>query len=283
MSMHSAFSTILQKSINILDFNKFPENEIERFRRALLCEICKGQAWYTKRSRNGREACFKAHHTEDCAESSLLKVIKTDNDLTREVQQVIANDDEINIDFTISNSGTGFSGNGTFNSDNGENGGVTNIHVLQPARERNVSRRPSKLLKWLLNTDDLAHSDKSFKVGKYKYLASNLFVSFDDISEKHLSNYNGEKYKFRGFFGMMSHVDKQINWLNIANEKDVSIPISKIRQSILSKYKIKRDSDLEGTYVLVFGGLKISNNDNKKWYIEIFDNNLAYITLLLNE
>lgn len=78
--------------------------------------------------------------------------------------------------------------------------------------------------------------------------------------------------------GVLS-VDSNLSWLNVANEKDVSIPIANLNDHIRKMYKIESAEDLAGAAVLLFGRLNIS--DKGKWYIKIDDNNPQHIYIEL--
>ncbi|MDY3586216.1 hypothetical protein RJR36_00230 [Enterobacter asburiae] len=48
----------VDKCYSVIDFQKLPEKEIEKLRHSLVCPGCREQAFYRKKSVDGKQACF---------------------------------------------------------------------------------------------------------------------------------------------------------------------------------------------------------------------------------
>ena len=151
-------------------------------------------------------------------------------------------------------------------------------HHPQPAqRIRNVKKGLRSLLRMLMHSDSFAKSNIGINIGwEHTYKAKNLFVNFDELNE-------GRIGKMRGYWGIISNADEEINWLNTANEQDVSIPVSDIKSYIIDTFNIQTAEDLAGTAILIFGWLNISKTDKKKWYIKVHNNDPSHIFIKLKK
>ena len=129
----------------------------------------------------------------------------------------------------------------------------------------------------LMHSDSFYKSDILIDTGwKHPKKAKNLFVNFDEITEEHL-----DTKKF-GFWGIISNSNEDITWLNTANELDVSIPVESIKDYIIDVFGVSDSEDLAGAAILVFGWLKVSTSDKKKWYIRIHNNDPGHIFIKLD-
>jgi len=136
-------------------------------------------------------------------------------------------------------------------------------HTKRPAQFRNATKGLRSLLRMLMQSDSFATSNIEINTGsEHPFKAKNLFVNFDDITKEHLN-------KWRAYWGVISHSDSKINWLNTANEQDVSIPVSKLKNYIMNIFDIKNSEVLTGSTILVFGKLSVSKSEKKKWYIRV--------------
>jgi len=160
----------------------------------------------------------------------------------------------------------------------GSSSNNTKQHTRQPVQYRNISKGLRSLLRMLMQSDSFKNSDIKIDTGaKHPFKAKNLFVNFDDITADHIK-------LWRGYWGIISHADSDINWLNTANEQNVSIPVSEYHDYIKGVFNILSDDDLVGAAILVFGKLYISKSDDKKkWYIKIDSNRPDYIFIKSNK
>ncbi len=277
--MEIAYSTIEKSPVSIHVFCKKSDAEIEKLRRSLLCPKCEVKAWFRKKSKDGKSACFNAYHAEGCTASTQKHQIKNNTEVVEDVRQIITNNDTVDLNFVVYSSPIA-DGENTFqqsltikNVDS-----ASSRHSITPAIERNQTRRLSSILKLLTGSEDFAKSNIKIDTGppaKHPYYARNLFVSFDAIIEEHIG-------KWRGFWGVISHANEEVTWLNIANSLDVSIPISAIKAYLLKTFRIMEAEDLAGAQVLVFGYLNVSKTKAKKYFIKLRNNNPAHIFLKLD-
>ncbi|MBB6521846.1 hypothetical protein [Pseudoteredinibacter isoporae] len=266
---------------DIANFCKLPPVRLGQLRRALICEECQGKGYYTKQSRDGKAAYFGAYHEDSCP-IKLKKGItapKLDPHTVEEVNGIITNNDIIDVNFSAYTSQqlTPPSSNST----HANTGSPTHSrqHTRQASQIRNTNKGLRSLLRMLMHSDTFAHSDITINMGgQYHYKAKNLFVNFDDIYEE-LAN----KKKMRGYWGVISNADEEINWLNTANEQDVSIPVSGLKDYLTEVFGISDAEDLSGATVLVFGWLKVSKSKHKKWYINVHNNDPAYLFVKLKK
>jgi hypothetical protein len=201
-----------------------------------------------------------------------------DPETIEEVNTIITNNETIDIDFTLYTAKQLESVTSTKPSPSRKPSSTNSQqHTRQPAQFRNATKRLRSLLRMLMHSDSFATSDIEINTGvKHPFKAKNLFINFDDITENNLG-------KWRGYWGVISHADPNINWLNTANKQDVSIPISELRSYIMDIFSIEIDEDLTGATVLVFGKLSISKSEKKKWYIKIVNNNPSHLFIKLKK
>lgn len=275
--MDIAFCTSDKNSYDIASFSKLTTNLLDTLRRTLICQKCSGKAYYRKKSRDGKPACFGAYHEDWCLPKSENTSPKLDPETIEEVNSIITNSETIAIKFET------YTANqlAQKNTNSSPTPSSTSAHSLQytqqPQRVRDTTKGLRSLLRMLMHTDSFATSEVAINTGApHPYKAKNLFVNFDKINENYLE-------KWRGYWGVISHADPEINWLNTANEYDVSIPVNKLKIYISSTFNIDYPDDLAGATILVFGKLSVSKSEKKKWYIKVSYDNPAYIFIKLKK
>lgn len=271
--MYTALCTIDNNRYDIASFSRLDEQKLTHLRRALVFQECNGKGYYRKKSRDGKSACFGAYHKDNCklkTQSSALHIIP---EMVEEVNTITTNNQIIDIKFDAYEQNINSSDNISNSDINQTSRGRSKQHTVNPAQERHIQRGLKSLLRMLMHTDSFASSDIKINTGaQHPFKAKNLFVHFDLISEEYL-------HKWRGYWGIVSHADSNLSWLNVANEKDVSIPIANLNDHIRKMRKIESAEDLAGAAVLLFGRLNIS--DKGKWYIKIDDDNPQHIYIKL--
>ena len=80
------------------------------------------------------------------------------------------------------------------------------------------------------------------------------------------------------YWGTISHADKTLNWLNPAEERSVSIPISKYREKLLTRFDIKESRDIEGAGFILFAKC-IESKDKKRKFLQLWGNDVQYFYL----
>jgi hypothetical protein len=272
--METALCLLDKKSYDIASFSNLENNLLTKLRRALVCSECKGKGYYRKKSRDGKPACFGAFHNSKCSTKSKTSTLKVDPEVVEEVKSLTTNFDIIDVDFSLYTSNELKSlHNGKPNASLTGSSATALQYTQNSGRERNSQKGLRSLLRMLMHSNSFAGSDFKINTGwKYPRKAKNIFVNFDDINESLL-----EKNMMRGYWGVISHADTDISWLNTANEQDVSIPISQLKNYLVDIFGIDDSEDLAGSEILVFGWLDISKNGNEKWFIKVHNNNPAYI------
>ncbi|MGH1432741.1 MAG: hypothetical protein ACRBB4_16715 [Neptuniibacter sp.] len=253
------------KRYDVSSFSKLKPIQLDRLRRSLVCKECRGKGYYRKESRDGKPACFGAYHKDNCRYKSQGSAPLIDPITSEEVNKIITNNDTIDVDFTIDNttklnrtSHDSTTVNRTYSVNTSQQ------HTKQPSQKRHCKKGLGSLLRMLMHSDSFAGSDIKINTGwEYSYKAKNLFVNFNDINKELINN-----KKMRGYWGVISHADDELSWLNTANQQDVSIPISEFKDNLINTFKINHAEDLAGSAVLVFGWLDISKSDKQKWYIK---------------
>jgi len=274
--MDIAYCTIDNNTYDISSFSQLDAHILDKYRRALVCTECNGQGYYCKEAINGKPACFCAYHEDSCIYKSKDTIPRYDPGTIEEVNTIITNSETIDINFSAYTASQLKPMDSRKPSSSRALSKSSKQHTRQPVQYRNMNKGLRSLLRMLMHTDSFRRSDIKINTGfEYPYKAKNLFVNFDEITEKHLK-------KNRGYWGIISHADNDIEWLNTANEQNVSILISEVKGYISEAFNIESDSDLEGVAVLVFGWLNTSKNkNNKKWYIK--PSQPGHIFIKLNE
>lgn len=268
--METILCTLNNKCYDIASFSKLDAPSLSYLRKALICPECREQGYYRKASRDGKSACFGAYHKDDCEYKNQDSASRITPEVVEEVRSIATNDQTIDIIFNLHESNVTQSPNRTGSELQPSN--ITSKKNTQASTQtRNAQKGLKSLLKMLMHTDTFASSDIKINTGaQHPFKAKNLFVHFNDVSEKH-------KHKWRGYWGVISHADSDISWLNVANKREVSIPVDKLKNAILNMCNIESAEELAGASVLVFGRLNISTNG--KWYIKIDSDKSQHIVI----
>ncbi|MEX9225919.1 hypothetical protein AB7W58_23230 [Providencia rettgeri] len=259
------------KYYSILDFQKLPDTDIEKLRHSLVCPNCHEQAFYRKKSIDGKKACFGSRY---CTCREILPSSQKQREVGNaiEVEQIIAESEIINIsyDFDIS------SEENKNPSENSEKRGIAQnnnkkTHTIESEQKRVPSVSLEKILHSLIRSTGLATSDTIIPIGKYKYKAKNLFVNFSNAEP-----ISTPAHRF--YWGTLYNSNNGIQWLNPAECRDIGIPLGNLRESILEKFKISDAESLEGA-AIIFEGRCSWNKDKTKKIISICDSNRIFISL----
>jgi hypothetical protein len=268
--MDIAFCTIDNKTYDIASFSNLNEQQLSNLRRALVCQQCQAPGYYRKEARDGKSACFGAYHKENCKlkiQGSTSQIIL---EIVEEVNVISTNNQVIDIAFGAYELSRNSSTNNPISNIKSTSTTTSQQHTKKPIQQRNSQRGLKSLLRMLTHTDSFASSDIEINTGTQPPIkAKNLFVHFDEISKKHVT-------EWFGYWGIISHANPKITWLNIANQQTVSILIrDSLKNHLLKRYKIDIAEELAGALILVFGELKIAKSG--KWYIEIDNDNPEHI------
>lgn len=255
------------KVFSIFEFKVLPESEIDKLRYSLQCPVCKQKAYFRKASKDGKQACFGSrYHDADCEEFNPSVRKSEEEKLVAEVETLLLEADSLQIDFSA-----------TISKKRGEQkerkSALKTTTLPKKEDEQNVNKQGlKKLLVSLLRGSSLASSDCwVYTSDKHKWRAKNLFVNINDAKPTE----NGAP---RMYWGTLSDADKTLNWLNPAEERSVSIPISQYRDKLLTRFDIQEPRDLEGAGFIIFAKCVESKNKKRK-FLQLWSNDVQYFYL----
>ncbi|MFH4700008.1 hypothetical protein WKW72_04940 [Vibrio alginolyticus] len=243
-----------RKTYNIFNFQKLSNSDIEKYRQHLECPNlkCSAEAYYRKKSVDGKAACFGSrYHVRGCDEGRSSPQREREVKHALEVDKIIADSSEVIFDFFAADSKP----SGKSNIDRPSRPKSTGTrssksHTGAVATTRNTVLGMEKALNSLMRGSDLAQSDTIITIDeKYPYKAKNLFVNFADAEPAD----NPKDARPKMFWGTISHSDADMEWLNPADCDDVGIPIKRYKDKIFKRFKITERRDLEGAGFILFG------------------------------
>ncbi|SHN16888.1 hypothetical protein SAMN05216593_1111 [Pseudomonas asturiensis] len=272
--MDVAHCTADGRNYSALSFEALDDSVIEAYRRQLVCPECRGPAFFRKESTSGQAACFGARpHGENC---SLAAVDSSQGGMSGpDKEERINHGERIEIDFKFGASPVLHPGPDADDDGAGRGG---RFRGGQRAQTSVSHRRLSTLLKNLMHSEDFCRSDQLIALPEGEYRVKDLFVKFDEINVHHLNS-------FRGYWGLitdagLSKGESKSLWLNSGATDDVSIVVdASLSVPFLERFPVADTDELSGSYVLVFGELKVSNSARKKRFIATKD--ISRITLSL--
>ena len=245
------------KVYDAYSFSLLDEETLEYLRSRLACTECSAPAYFRRKSRDNKAACFGATHKPGCESANSHKSDSIRQRANMEVALLKEAKGDIAINFAPPRKPS------TTSAPKGKG-------ARGPSKE-NTERSLRALLRLLAKSDSFASSELPIHTGgKHPFKAKNLFVNFADMDDNHID-------LWRGYWGTISHADKDLTWLNTLSPERVSIPISKLKgkETFLEACGIIDPEDIEGADALVFGHLKIS--ENGKWFIRITRNDPGHI------
>lgn len=282
-------------TFSVFKFQKLSDDDIEKYRQALVCPACAGKAYYRKASKDGKAACFGSrYHQSDCVEFKPSAAKAREELHAIEVNQLVVDSDAMIIDFsraakvsqakpqqkvlkeTSSNSDTAVKTKPEKRASeeevvlpfkaSSEPESTSGVDKNEPEK-RIATQGLEKVLHSLLRGSDLASSDLwVYTDEKYRWRAKNLFVNFADAEPTE----NGAP---RMYWGTISHTDKQRLWLNPAETKDVGIPIDMFSSSLASRFDLQSRRDFEGAGIILFGKCFWNKNKSRK-IIQLWSNDV---------
>lgn len=252
--MDTATCTEDEHTYTAVEFAALASETLERRRRLLRCAECNGPAFFRKRSRSGRGACFGARpHVEGCNQAT------ADNDLlipgAGDDQDELYNPgDRIVIDL----------GYGAQEPQVHRDQDATQTRRARGGRfvgdgnraNAEMHRRLSTMLRTLVEAPNFRYSDQIIAVGDHAELpARDFFVNFSDVTRQ----YSGQ---FRGYWGLLSDARRGADntlWLNSGGRTSMSVCLpEEFVDVIAQRYRLTEDEDFSGAYLLVLATLSVS-------------------------
>ncbi|ABZ78053.1 conserved hypothetical protein [Shewanella halifaxensis HAW-EB4] len=272
---------------SIFKFQKLSDADIEKYRQALMCPACAGKAYYRKASKDGKAACFGSrYHQADCREFKPSAAKEREEQHAIEVNQLLVDSDAMMIDF--SRQPRSLKSRAERETQTQKQAPIQKQAQTSPellsvssssdrvaAHSSNVEKRIAsegleKILHSLMRGSELAESELwVYTDEKYRWRAKNLFVNFADAEPT-------ETGAPRMYWGTISHVDKELFWLNPADSKEVGIPIDKIVEPLKLRFGLDERRDFEGATMILFGKCFWNKAKNRK-IIQLWGNDINRI------
>ncbi|MDW2170136.1 hypothetical protein R7Z48_11925 [Vibrio sp. 1567] len=266
-----------RKTYSILVFQNLSDSEIEKYRQHLECPECGGQAYYRKKSIDGKAACFGSrYHAEGCNEGRSSPQREREVRHAVEVNQILSDHNEVVFDFFAKESKASDSGDASRpKKDKPASPSTTKSHSQSQNQVRKKILGFEKALNSLLRGSNLAESESLIEIDEgYKYKAKNLFVKFSAAEAADSS----KEAKPKMYWGTISHSDTEIEWLNPADCDDVGIPIKRYKDSIIKRFSVTEKRDLEGAGLILFGKCFWNTQKNRK-IIELWNADRIFISV----
>lgn len=260
--MFSAKCTEDGVNYTAFDFSKLPVGDLERKRHFLICQGCGRSAFFRKKSRSGRAACFGASHDLQCEYAS--PEYNPGNDGPGEPQDQLYNPgNRIVVDFNY-----GAAGDYEVQEDNRlpENRGRRGRYQGNGQRPNaRTHRRLRPLLRDLINVEAFRNSEQIIEIhGQPEIAVRDFFVPFLNVT-------NDNEGLFRGYWGEIVSVRRSENgtlWLNSGNRQSISFYIDDLFiNDAFDHYGIQNDQDFVGAFLLVLAEPLVSQNN--KIYCDI--------------
>ncbi|MCL2918052.1 hypothetical protein [Shewanella litorisediminis] len=256
---------------SVYGFAKLDEVTQEQLRQSLFCLGCGARAYFRRASSDGKAACFGSlYHSDDCPEYRPSSSSKEHEADIAAVREAIAHEDGLSIDFdapvklgrslarpaadsSIGEPQTAYRASSRPKPQSDSDAAEEKETALQAPK-----LGLKKLLLSLLRGSELAGSDLWVYTDEvHRWRAKNLFVNFADAIPT-------EKGAPRMYWGTLSHADKDMNWLNPTDSREVGIAISDIRDALLKRFGIKERGDFEGAGIILFGKCFYTKDKQRK-------------------
>lgn len=252
-------------------FALLPPNELAQKRQFLVCSECRGPSFFRKAARSGQAACFGARPHEPGCTLATPEYEKND-DGQGEDQDILDNPGQrIVVDFAF-----GAQENERHNDPDAvaNPGGRGGRYVGGGHRpDATMHRRLSTILRNLVASEQFRTSRQILEIsGVGEFTVADFFVPFASILPSHDGQY-------RGYWGMVADAGMGKGgalWLNSGGQGDVSLVVGDVLvRQLYRRFGLTDEEDLAGAYALVFGTLKVSQNNKK--YVKVDD--LGFFTL----
>lgn len=263
--MDLVINKINNEKISILKFEKLSKIEKEIIKRNLICLECKVQAFYRKKTRDGKQACFYARHAIGCGQgisnsSSIDDSIREElNKINVTYRELILSLDQ-NIELYNSNKKKDLEINGDNNQNNSRS------YVIDPSKNKSCRITLKKLLRYAIN-NLLNDIDIPIIVeGKVFKDPLDLIIYFKDIS------YSLKRQK-RIFWGEINSISTNGQFLNSGLWDGEGYEFSiLLNERVAKNSKLSKVAWDKGIYVIVIGELLY--NKSSRPYVRVDDINL---------
>jgi len=272
--MDLAFCTINQKLYDAAQFARLEPATLEEYRRALICNKCRREAFFRKASSSGRGPCFGARpHAENCSEATIDAGTwgtggnQEDEPIFNAAGRIIIDLPRLEgVHDAVEPAGAEQQRRGAGRVFNTEGGG---------AAANATHRRLSSLLRRLNQDPDFQYSNAIVTPPgtQESTTVAEFFVRFDQTRRRALR-------EFKGLWGKITDASfdyKGDLWLNTGpRESTISFVIGKdIEQRFLERWRIIDIEQFAGAWALILATTSVSSKD--KMFATISD--LRYVAL----
>ncbi|EGG38091.1 hypothetical protein [Paenibacillus sp. HGF5] len=267
--MELVINSVNKEKLTILKFESLSSIEKETAKRNLKCVECGVQAFYRRKTRDGKQACFFARHIGGCGQG-MSNTSNIDNSTKEEVNKINVTYNELILSL-VQNSELHEKSNKGSISTEVEQPKNSRSYVIDPSRNKSCKITLKKLLRYAINNllDDI-DIPIIFEGKTYK-------DPFDLIV-----NFRSADHSLRGkkkmFWGEVKSISSNKKFLNCGvwdgNGCEFSILLS---DSVSNNSKLKKIPWDKGIYCIFIGTLLFNKKD--KPYIRLNDINLMALEI----
>lgn len=262
------------KTYHIDEFLQLHPQQIERYRKELICPECLAEAYFRSPSAKGQYACFGARpHEPDCSMATTSSGT-VPPECVEDVEIIQNSGDSIVLDLDYgahSDELNPFPSRGI--APRRQDQGTRHVGP-EVRRTTRLIRRLRPLLKNLIFSKAFRESPKLIEVPlREPRPVKDFFIPFNKIEERFCG-------RFRGYWGMVSSAEDSRDggiWLNSGARWQFSILINpEIADDFLRRFRIDSLEDLAGCHVVVLGELRQSPQTGK---LLVFADELDFISV----
>lgn len=228
-------------------FEKLPADARAARAPALACPECGAQAFFRRRTRDGRAPCFYSlSHTADCT----IATPHTDRPRapSQHVQRALDTDGHLRLRFGRGHPDDPRQEKGIGTTDAPGTGGQRARRRAGGSQSRVTSTGLGQLLDYLIAHPEFADADTFIETEDgYTWRARNLLRRFADADP------DEEPLRPHLFFGPLTGASWDLNWLHTGRGQAVRIRARPLRPSVLEAEGLTHPAELAGSWVMVFG------------------------------
>lgn len=262
--MEIVINLINEEKLSILKFESLSNAEKEIVKRNLVCLECKVQAFYRRRTRDGKQACFFAKHVRGCMKG-MSNPSNVDNAYKEEVNKMNVIYNELILSLNEGNNSYKKRNEDLISMETGQKKS-SKSYTIDPSKNKSCKVTLKKLLNYAIyNLLDDIDIPIFFEGETYKD-PFDLIIDFKNAD-------HSLKGKKRIFWGEVNSISSNKKFLNCGawdiNGYEFSVLLS---DSISNSSKLKKIFWNEGIYCIFIATLYFNKND--KPYIRLNDINL---------
>ncbi|MDY8047096.1 hypothetical protein UY416_12440 [Paenibacillus polymyxa] len=262
--MELVINSINNEKLSILKFESLSTTEKEIVKRNLVCLECRVQAFYRRKTKDGKQACFFAKHVSGCKQG-MSNPSNVDNAIKEEVNKVNVTYNELILSLDQSNDPYEKRNEGLISVEAGQKKN-SRSYTINPSKNKSCKITLKKLLMYVVHNllDDI-DIPIIFEGKTYKD-PFDLIIDFKSADH----SLKGEK---RIFWGEVNSISSNKQFLNCGAWDGKGYEFSVLlSESISNSSKLKKILWNKGVYCIFIATLYFNKND--KPYIRLNDINL---------